>query len=211
VVTELRTLVRELSAVRDASADEHRALEDIDVRGREGRQRFGFAVDATGLDASRAREEVRMVRADLEGASGATALALEALRLAQGNVLIWEGRAAATEPYAQLAQAYRACAEAVDRWAAACREEHRVRAKIELTERTARDLEYQLTELRAALANHEQNVDRDRAATQLRVVELSARAERIERRLLQLATEFCEPLRLRPELGELFGALESRG
>jgi hypothetical protein len=41
------------------------------------------------------------------------------------------------------------------------------------------------------------------------VVDLNARAEHIEHRLLQLATQFCSPLRTRPELGELFGSLET--
>jgi hypothetical protein len=40
-------------------------------------------------------------------------------------------------------------------------------------------------------------------------VDLNARAERAEGKLVQLATRFCEPLRTRPELGSFFQQLES--
>ena len=70
------------------------------------------------------------------------------------------------------------------------------------------DLEYQIAELRAALAKHEQGIDRDRDAAQRRAVELSARQELLEPRMLELATAFCAPLRARSELGPLFQRLE---
>ena len=87
--------------------------------------------------------------------------------------------------------------------------ERDARSGAEAKERTVQDLEYQITQLRAALANHEAGIDRDRAAAQQRIVDLNARAERVERRLVQLATAFCAPLRARPELGPLFQSLEA--
>src|SRR5579883_70055 len=53
---EMEALAADLAEVRRSSARAQRELEQIDVRGREGRQRFGFAVDALGLDTSRARD-----------------------------------------------------------------------------------------------------------------------------------------------------------
>ncbi len=207
---ELRALVRELDQVRGAGAKEQRALEEIDARGREGRQRLGFAVDALGLDASKAKEDARTARAGLEAMARDSAQAAAAYVESHEELVTWEGRSAQSEPYTQLAQAHRACAEAVDRWLAIRKRERDALSRAEGKDRSVSDLEYQITQLRGALANHEQGIDRDRGAAQQRVVDLNSRAERIEHRLLQLATTFCEPLRARPELGPLFQSLEAR-
>ena len=208
-LSELSSLVRDFADVRDASAKEQRALEQIDTRGREGRQRFGFAVDATGLDASKAKDDLRGAKADLERIEQESRSAAEAYAEAQRELLTWEGRSGQTEPHSHLARAYRACAEAVEAWLSARKREGLAQTRAENEERTVSDLEFQIGELRAALANHERSVDRERDAAQRRVVDLDARAERIEHRLLELAAELCSPLRTRPELGELFGSLES--
>jgi len=186
-LSELSRLVRDFADVRDASAKEQRALEQIDTRGREGRQRFGFAVDATGLDASKAKDDLRGAKADLERIEQESRSAAEAYAEAQRELLTWEGRSGQTEPHSHLARAYRACAEAVEAWLSARKREGLAQTRAENEERTVSDLEFQIGELRAALANHERSVDR----------------------LLELAAELCSPLRTRPELGELFGSLES--
>ena len=206
---EVKKLVRELSSLRESSASEQHKLEDIDARGRDGRTRFGFAVDALGLDASKARGEVRAARSSLEALAQDSAKAAEAYKATQREVVTWEGRSGQTEPYGQLAQAYRACAEAVDGWLAVRTLERAAQAVVEDKERMVTDLDYQIAELRTALASHEQGIDRDRDATQKRLVELNSGAERAEGQLVALATTFCAPLRARPELGPLFQQLES--
>jgi eukaryotic-like serine/threonine-protein kinase len=208
-LSELRALVRQVGEVRSANAKEQRSLEDIDARGRDGRQRFGFAVDALGLDTSKAKDEVRAARTELERLSGDTKVALAAYVEAQRELLSWEGRSGLVEPYPQLASAHRQCAVAVDSWLEVRKRERVGRALLEEKERTASDLEYQITALRNALANHERGIDRDRETTHRHAIELSAEAERMEHQLLQLATRFCEPLRSRPDLGPLFQQLES--
>jgi serine/threonine-protein kinase len=208
-IDELRKLVRELIDVRKSSADEQRAIEQIDVRGRDGRQRFGFAVDALGLDTSKAKDDAREARAEVERLGGETKAAVDVYREALKDMVFWEGRSAQAEPYAQLAEAYRHCAEAVDAWHEARGRENTARKKLTEKERVATDLEYQITALRAALANHEQGIDSDRDAAHKRSIELSSRAEQIESRLLHVATSFCEPLRSRADLGPLFQQLES--
>ena len=206
---EVKKLVRELSSLRESSASEQHKLEDIDARGRDGRTRFGFAVDALGLDASKARGDVRAARTSLEGMTPESAKAAATYKAAQREVVTWEGRSGGVEPYGQLAQGYRACAEAVDAWLAVRTLERAAQAVVEEKERLVTDLDYQIAELRAALADHEQGIDRDRDATQKRLVELNAGAERAEAQLVALATTFCTPLRARPELGPLFQQLES--
>ena len=207
-LADLKRLVREFGQVRAASAKEQRALEDIDARGRDGRQRLGFAVDALGLDASKARDELRAARADLEAPAEATRRAAQAYVEVQRDLVTWEGRSAQREPYKQLAEAYRKCAETVDVWLVERKRERQAQAALEARERSVSDLEYQIAELRAALAKHEQGIDSDRDAAQRRAVELSARQELLEPRVLQLATTFCAPLRARSELGPLFQRLE---
>jgi serine/threonine-protein kinase len=207
-LSDLKRLVREFGQVRAASAKEQRALEDIDARGRDGRQRLGFAVDALGLDASKARDELRAARSDLDGPAESVKRAAEAYVVAKRELVTWEGRSAQREPYRQLAEAYRRCADAVDTWLIERRREREAQAALESKERSVSDLEYQIAELRAALAKHEQGIDRDRDAAQRRVVELSARQELLEPRVLELATTFCAPLRARSDLGPLFQRLE---
>ena len=123
--------------------------------------------------------------------------------------MTWEGRAGFDEPYVQLADGYRQCARAVDAWSAARRIESSAQATLEEKGRSVADLDYQLAELRGALASHEQAVDRERETAHQRLVDRNARAERVEARLLELATLFCEPLRGRPELENLFRRLET--
>jgi tRNA A-37 threonylcarbamoyl transferase component Bud32 len=207
-LADLKRLVREYGQVRAASATEQRALEDIDARGRDGRQRLGFAVDALGLDASKARDELRAARGELEQPTESTRRAAQVYVETQRELVTWEGRSAQREPYKQLAEAYRKCAEAVDVWLIERKRERAAQATLESKERSVSDLEYQIAELRAALAKHEQGIDRDRNAAQRRAVELSARQELLEPRVLQLATTFCAPLRSRSDLGPLFQRLE---
>ena len=206
---EVHTLVQQLRELRESSAREQHALEDIDVRGRDGRTRFGFAVDALGLDASKARADARTARAQVQMISEDGKIAVASFAKLQAEAITWEGRTALQEPHAQLARAYRACADSVDQWLAVRTLERAAIAAAEDKERMVSDLDYQIAELRTALTNYEQGIDRDREAAQRRLVELNAKAEQAEAQLLQLATRFCAPLRSRPELGALFQQLES--
>jgi serine/threonine-protein kinase len=209
ILGDIGKLVREISEVRTTASMEQRKLEEIDARGRDGRQRFGFAVDALGLDSSKAKDELRAARALLEDLAQQSKRAGEAYREAQREVVTWEGRSGLQEPYTQLAEAYRHAADGVNAWLDVRKKERSAHDAVEGRERTVSDLDYQIAQLRSALAKHEQSFDRDHDAAQKRVSELNARAERIENQLLKLATRFCEPLRARPELGSLFQQLES--
>jgi serine/threonine-protein kinase len=208
-LAEVRSKVNELSAVRDSSTAEQRKLEEIDARGREGRQRLGFAVDALGADASKARDDLRASQAEVLTLSPSVNEAREAFVKANAEAIVWEGRSGMLEPYSQLSEAYRTCAERMDAWLEIRKVERQAQGRVEDRERMVTDVDYQIAALRSALANHEQRIDSDREASQKRLVELNARAEVLEGQLLQLATRFCEPLRTRPDLGALFQQLES--
>ena len=206
---ELRGVVEEITRVRIANAKEQRALEELDARGRDARQRLGFAVDALGQDASKAREELRAAQLEVERIHHDVAAVAKKYAEAQREIIAWEGRSAGREPYKQLADAYRQCAAAVDAWLVERTRERGAQTTLEGKERSAGDLEYQISTLRTALANHEKAIDREREATQKRAVDLNARAELIEPRVLELATRFCGPLRARADLGPLFRELET--
>jgi serine/threonine protein kinase len=207
-LSDLKRLVREIAEARAASSKEQRAIEQTDARGRDGRQRLGFAVDALGIDASKARDELRAARAELEAPAGATKRAAKAYVEIQRELVSWEGRSAQVEPYKQLAEAHRKCAEAVDAWLVERKRERDAQSALEGKERNVADLEYQIAELRTALAKHEQGIDRDRDAAQKRAVEMTGRQEALEQHALRLATSFCAPLRARSDLSPLFQRLE---
>jgi eukaryotic-like serine/threonine-protein kinase len=209
-VAEMQDLVSQLSRARHSRTLGQRKLEGIDARGREGRQRFGFAVDALGLDASRARDELRAARIDFDRLAHQSRRAAASYAGALREVVTWEGRSGMEEPYTQLAEGYRRCAEAVDTWIVARRAERSAQGTLEDKDRIVTDLDYQIGELRGALASHVQAIDREHEAAHELVVELNARAEGIEAQLVSLATRFCEPLRTRPELEPLFHRLEAQ-
>ncbi len=170
---------------------------------------MGHAVDALGIDASKARDESKAALA------GAAALTLDMDRPAQelkrriSEVLRWEGRSAFIEPYRELATAYRECAEVVDTWLAA--KERLVGAEARMAARRGEveDLEFQIRELRSVLAKNEEELEREVGDRRKVISELGPRADELEALLLERASRFCVPLRSRRELSLLFQELES--
>jgi serine/threonine-protein kinase len=205
---QIRQLVRGIGELRKTSMIEQRALESLESKERDGRQRFGFAMDSLGLDASAARDAARAAQ---ESASEVTARATEMVtkvKAAHSHVVFWEGRSGFQEPYRDLSEAYRSIADLIDEWLTI-----RVEEKQALTFRDERakavvDLEFQIKELRSALSTFEHSVEDAKRTQEQNVIELNRRAEAAEAELLQHATKFCAPLRQRPELSELFRQLE---
>lgn len=206
---EVKDLVRQISELRAKAITEQRAIEAIEARGREIRQRLGHAVDALGVDASKARDETKAALA------GAAALTLDMDRPAQelkrkvAEVMRWEGRSAFVEPYRELATAYRECAEIVDRWLSAKQRLADAEARVAARRGEVEDLEFQIRELRSVLAKNEEELEREEGDRRKIVSELGPRADDLEALLLERATRFCLPLRARRELSALFQELES--
>jgi eukaryotic-like serine/threonine-protein kinase len=206
---QVKALVRDISDIRRRAMDEQRGLETIEARGRESRQRFGHAVDALGIDASRARDEAKAALARVNQKREAEEGPKARLREATREIMRWEGRSAFVEPYKELSDAYRAAAEAMETWLGVRKELKELELAAQARKSEVEDLEFQIQELRAALAAHEEAEEREEAACQKSVGDLGRRADELEAALLQAATRFCQPLRKRPELAPLFHELEA--
>jgi serine/threonine-protein kinase len=209
LLEQVNRLVRRFGALRMESFQNQRKLEEIETKGREKRQRLGFAVDELGVDASKAKEELRTVRETQRRAEEESKSARARFEAAHKEAMYWEGRAGFMEPSADLANAYRGVADAVDEWIALRAEERKATESAEAAERVANDLDFQIRELRTALQKHEQDLDDARDKCQLEIQTHGKEADRIEAELLELTTRFCQPLRARPELAPLFKELET--
>jgi serine/threonine protein kinase len=209
LLDEVNDLVRQVVALRSEGLDAQRTLEEIDLRGREKRAQLGFAVDQLGVDGSKSKEDLRAARDAQKKAEDECKSARERFEVAHREVVIWEGRSGMLEPWSDLAVAYRHVADAVDEWNAYRGEERRSQEGSEVAERSANDLDFQIRELRAALAKHEQDLDDEREKCRARIEKNGNAADGMEKQLLDLTTRFCQPLRARPELAPLFKELET--
>ena len=209
LLDEVNQVVRKVVKLRAESMDAQRTLEKIDLRGRERRAQLGFAVDQLGVDGSKAKEDLRAAREAQKRGEDECKAARERFEAAHKEVVIWEGRSGFLEPWSDLAQAYRGIADAVDEWNAYRGEERRAQEAAEGAERASNDLDFQIRELRAALAKHEQDLDDEREKCRDSIKANGNEADGLEGQLLELTTRFCQPLRARPELAPLFKELET--
>jgi eukaryotic-like serine/threonine-protein kinase len=206
---EVKRLVREIGDLRAKAVADQRTLESIEARGRETRQRFGHAVDALGVDASKARDESKAALGRSAVTSAQLAKQREAMTPALNEILRWEGRSGLQEPYRELAAAYRAAADLTDAWLLAKVEAQAADREALQRKTEVDDLEFQIKELRAALAAQSEGQEREQENFQRSVSEAGKRADELDRELLEMASRFCAPLRMRPELTDLFHELEA--
>ncbi len=204
----IQRLVRDIGLHRSDAVKEQRKLAALDAKLREGRQRFGNAMDALGIDVSRARQQARDARTKAELAGQDCDAARERYRHAHAQLISWEGRCAFVEPFAELAEAYGTAAQLVELWLQARHEQQRLEAEADSLDGVVTDLEYQLNEIRAGLTRFEQSSEEELAGTQARAADLVRQADALEQELILAATDFCTPMRARPNMQSLFHELE---
>ena len=209
LLTTIQRRVREISVVRADAVKEQRKLTALEAQLREGRQRFGNAVEGLGVDASQAREDARAAREQAEAASKKTAHLRKQTQDLHPDIIIWEGRCAFEEPYSELADAYRRTADAIEAWYQARQQDLAAEKKAKKLESVVTDLEYQIGELRGGLSRLEKSSEQERGAIEKRSTELGQRAEAMEHELMDLATKFCEPMRSASGMAPLFQQLEN--
>jgi hypothetical protein len=208
-LVEVKKLVREIAELRARAMEQQRTLEAIESRGREIRERFGHAVDALGLDASRARDDLKATQALADGVRAEADVPRQKLVEMMPEMLRWEGRSALSVPYRELAEAYREAAEWIERWADGHEAVKASEVQVAARRGEVDDIEFQIKELRAALAKHEEQLEREETDRQRSVGDLGRRADELEKRLVEVSTEFCAPLRRLSALEPLFVELEA--
>jgi serine/threonine-protein kinase len=206
---ELKSLVNSLIGIGEKTIESQRKLEQIAERGRESRQRFGFAVDALGFDMSKAKGEERLAQEKVAATQEKVESYKASFLAAHREITAWEGRSGFLEPYSDLAEAYRRAADEVDLWLAARRAEDKAKAGLEAATRGVSDIDFQVHALRTALATHERKMESAVEEHEIIVTELTTQADALDRQLTAIARRFCDPLRNRPELRPLFQELEA--
>jgi serine/threonine-protein kinase len=205
---EVKNYVLRIGELRNRSLEEQRALQAVEKRGKEGRARFGNAVETLGVDLSAARDEQRGSLAAQFALVTQAEITQNRMRSAQAKVKEWEERASGAQPLEELAKAYRRAADAVEGW---CRIFAKVREADEratAARKKVEDRDFQINQLRSALANQEQGVDKEAADGQARMAKLGSEADALEQALLETASRFCDPLRRRPDMAMFFAELE---
>lgn len=204
LLDSLTQRVEQVRRLRSYEAAAQNRLELVEARERDGRQRFGFAMDALGVDASRARNDARLAQAEALDAAGRSCTHRDALRRWQAELRTLELSDASS---VELVAAYRAAADEAESWRVARLAEVESAARVEESSRVVADLEFQIHELRSGLERLEQASERERTQLEAELVSLGRSAEELQSELVQAASDFCTPLRSFPALATSFSTL----
>ncbi len=186
---------------------DHGNLDDTLGRAREGRERIAAQIDELTAGAHGVRRELDPLKATAaEHADKAKEFGPLAIAKHREAVQ-WEGRSGFTEPYQELAAAYRGLADVISQWWDVRQAQLQCEKDAEGQREKLREIDAQVEELRAALRVHESNIAGEIDACEGALADLGKEADRIELELLDLASRFSAPLRSKPELGPSFREL----
>jgi serine/threonine protein kinase len=208
LLEEMTSIVTRRATLQEKCIAAQEELEAMSERWRDVRQRFGFAVDALGVDASKAKQDERALAEQLAMAKRDAESAAKRFLQSHREVASWEGRSGFQFPYAELAEAYRNAADEMDAWLAEKKNEDDLVALMETAARATSDIEFQIQELRSALTKHEREASAEQDECAKRITDATKETDSLETRLSELATRFCEPLQDRADLKPFFRELE---
>jgi len=110
-----------------------------------------------------------------------------------------------------LSDTYRRAASLTEDWAVQKEAEHSKRALLDQAAQAARDIEYQIHELRTALATHERKVEEDEHRSLAKVTEAGRKADQIEKALREDAKRISDPFGSRQEFAQMVAEIQASG
>lgn len=203
--------VERIEALRASALREQRKLESMEQLARDGRQRFGHAMNTLGTDLSQARSAARQAELEVRPYFEPVTAAERHYREAFRKLGAIGGITEASTPSPAHVVALRDVADAMDRWLLAQGTSEKARAWVESKSRDVKDLEFQCDALRAQLEKLETSYEDERKSTEEAIGVAGREIETLGQELNVLGTRFLEPLRGRRDLHDLFARLESGG
>ena len=192
-----------VSALLETADAEQKVLESVEARERDGRLRFGQAMDATAADLSGARQRLRATTERIPSLRASTQARGEDALRAHADICRWLAEHTLVEPVRQLTAAYRLTADLMDAWASSREAEADAIASIPARERAIADLEFQVGELRGALERFEQSIAEEKAKTKAALSEISGRLDALNAEITAIESAVISPLRARSDIRPL--------
>ncbi len=209
-LAEIRQMLSTVQTLRAQGLAEQRKLETLDHEAKENRSRMGHAVHTLGEDLSSARSAARAADSEVAPYFAAEKEAAEAAQDAYQRLADIGGLKPPSDPSGPVQRLLRELADDLDRWQLTQGASEKARAWLEAKQREVKDLEFQVQSMRDVLERTETSMATTKAASEHSLLESGQAVERIEQQLLEVAGRYCEALRPRAELGDLFQQLEAQ-
>jgi len=208
LLEQIRGTLRRVHEIRSSGLKEQRKLEQLERDARDTRARLGFAVQSLAEDLSQAREAARQAQTEVQPYFDGDAQAKAAYEQSEQKLASAGGYRRVEQPDEAYAKALRDVADAIDRWSLSKGAADKAKRWVDAKLREVEDLEFQVKALRQQLERTENQYEQTKSSSETILVEGGKEAQEKEQGLIQLATAFCDRLRDRRELGDLFRKLE---
>jgi serine/threonine-protein kinase len=207
---EIRGMLGTIQGLRTQGLVEQRKLETLDHEARENRARLGHAMHVLAEDLSTARTAARAAEAEVAPYFDAEAQAETEAKQAYERLAEAGGLRPPKDPAPAARRLLRELADDLDRWELAQGASEKARTWLESKRQEVSDLDFQVKSMRQVLENTENSLAATKEASERSLLDSGRAVEEHEQRLLARAATYCEALRPRPELGDLFQQLEAQ-
>jgi serine/threonine-protein kinase len=199
-IGDMERLVAEGNAIQRELAAMTTAIESLEARARDLRDRIGFALDELGRDHSRAVRDVAEVEEAIVRTDGRVRDARGAFERARRAVLSTEADPTVSEEV--LAPAYEACGRRAEALLARLDERREIEDRRSKSIRMREDLEFQMSQLRGRLGAAHAEVEMQLADHRARLAAQGDASTRNSARLSEVASKLSEHLAAFPALRE---------